>query len=214
MNAKTSGINVHHNLIADNGPDMDFGGIRSNGQHLCTLAYNTNASGDGMRLRLAKNWLIIGNYVKHPARGLYGYGSGFRYIGNYSEPPLAARAGNCTNASIEPYPSSAAGWAATDYPEAKGGPRPACQANKFYGNKGILYIGWDQYGDFHNVLVSDTEIYGHMSLSGQVRSAFNSTDLVNKGYTAGDTVISPSIPAGVIVPNAVQLAEADVGPNS
>ena len=215
VNALTSGIDVHHNLIAENGADMDFGGIRCNGQGSCFLRYNTNASGDGMRLRVAQNWRIVGNYIKSEARGLYGaYGSGHHYIGNYSEPPIAARSGNCTNESLDPYPTSTAQWAATGYPGAQGSPRPACRANKFYGNKGPLFVGWDQFGDSNAALVAGTEVYGHMSLAGQVRSAFNSTDLVNKGNTVGDTVISSSIPSGITVPDAVQLAETDVGPNS
>ncbi|MFO1037090.1 MAG: hypothetical protein U1E45_09625 [Geminicoccaceae bacterium] len=215
VNAKTSGIDLHHNVIVGNGMEMDFGGIRANGQNLCFLRYNTNLSGSGMRLRVAKNWQIVGNYIKKAGRGLYGcYGSGHAYIGNYSEAPIAARSGNCTNESIDPYPTTAAKWTASGYPNAKANPRPACRGNRFYGNRGPLYIGWDQFGDTKTALVSGAEVYGHMSLAGEVRAVFNATDLVDKGYSVGDTVISPDIPGDIVVPAAVQLLETDVGPNS
>ena len=214
VNALTSGIDLHHNLVAGNGIDMDFGGIRCNGQNLCHLRYNTNVSGDGMRVRLAQNWNIVANYILAGARGLYGaYGKGHVYIGNYSEVPIAARSGDSTNEALDPWPRNDAEWIASGYPGAKGGAQPVCRANKYYGNRGPLYIGWDQYNNAHAVLVSATEVHGHLSLSGQVRAAFNSTDLVNKGYTIGDTLISPSIPDGITVPTAVQLAETDVGPD-
>lgn len=215
VNARTSGIDLHHNVIVGNGADMDFGGIRADGQNLCSLRFNTNLSGDGMRLRVAQNWLIVGNTIRSPARGLYGvYGRGHQYIGNYSEVPLAVRSGNCTNESINPFPATKKAWVATGYPDAQGWPRPTCAGNRFIGNRGPLFVGWDQWGDSHAALVSGTEIYGHMAASGEPRTAFDGVDLVDMGYTVGDTLISDTIPEGVTVPEAVELAESDVGPDS
>lgn len=216
VNGKTSGMKIHHNYIAGNGADFDFGAIKCDGQDSCYLDFNTVASGDGMRLRVAKNWKVRGNWLGG-GRGLYGnYGEGHVYIGNYCAVPLGIRSGNCTNDSINPYPQNTdAAWAATGYPAARGTPQPAAKNNKLYGNRGTVYVGWKQFSNNGTVTTDGTEIYGHMSLDGtETRSDFNSTDLVDKGNKGSGTIIRAAIPRGIVVPDFVQLTESMCGPNS
>ncbi|MFO1038161.1 MAG: chondroitinase-B domain-containing protein [Geminicoccaceae bacterium] len=216
--AKSQGIDIHHNVVVGNGDNMDFGGIRCDGQSLCTVRHNTNLSGDGIRLRVAQNWDIVANWVEGAARGFYGsYGPGHRWIGNRSAPEISARTGNCTVDQLTPWPANTdAAWVARGiHVSQKGNPKPANERNLFYGNRGPLWLGfWEYRSNAHDADASPTgcKVYGHMDLDGNLETTWGDT-IVNKGY-ADDALIYRSVPASITVPTATKLRESDVGPNS
>ena len=133
VNALTSGIDLHHNLVAGNGIDMDFGVSAATARIFAICDTIQMSVGTACVFVWHRTGISSPTTFSLGARGLYGpTGKGHVYTGNYRTVPIAARSGDSTNEAARP-----AGRATTRNGSPRVSRRQAVAPSRYVGRTSI-----------------------------------------------------------------------------